>query len=145
MFLDWLFEREEINGHGRCSTYLYRWIVMSTRWLGVYIHRFVADDWSRDLHDHPKRFVSIGLSGGYTEETPRGFRHYAAPWIRTFPAEHIHRVALGKHHECWTLVIVFRASRQWGFWHNGEFLHWKEYVKGRFAHVADKMKACADV
>jgi len=34
----------------------------------VYLHKFVGSDWSRDLHDHPKWFVSIGLWGGYVEE-----------------------------------------------------------------------------
>ena len=71
-----LFKREEINGNGRCSTYLYRWLFQPRRpralWrgFGIYLHKFVGDDWSRDLHDHPKRFVSIGLNGAYREETP---------------------------------------------------------------------------
>lgn len=136
------FQCEEINGGERCPTYLYRWVLFHTRWLGIYLHHFVGEDWSRDLHDHPKRFVSIGLAGGYVEETPNGEREYRAPWIRSFPAEHIHRLRLGRHKDCWTLVIVFAAVRTWGFWHEGLFIPWREYVMGKMSAVADSMVSC---
>lgn len=135
-----LFGVEEINGANRCPTYLYRWCVLSTPWFKAYLHKFVGDDWSLDLHDHPKRFVSVGLWGGYTEFLPHGSTHYRAPWIRTFPAEHIHRVALGEHKTCWTLCLVFKAVRQWGFVHAGEWIHWREYVR---SETADEMKSCS--
>lgn len=61
--LNRFFGREEINGGNRCPAYLYRWTLFACRWFGVYVHRFVGDDWSLDLHDHPKRFISIGLRG----------------------------------------------------------------------------------
>lgn len=133
-----MFALEEINGGGRCATYLFRWTLLACRWFAVYLHHFVGDDWSLDMHDHPKRFVSIGLSGRYIEETPAGERLYRAPWIRTFPAEHIHRLRLCGR-DCWTLVIVFRATRPWGFWHLGSWVSWKSYVKGP---LADTMKNC---
>ena len=141
--LNRLFKREEINGGTRCPTYLYRWTLFRCRWFQVYLHRFVADDWSRDLHDHPKRFISIGLWGGYVEHTPNGATTYCAPWVRSFPAEHIHRIVLAPWHVCWTLVIVLQASREWGFWHAGQWIPWKEYVFGSHAKVADEMKSCA--
>jgi hypothetical protein len=144
---------EEINGGTRCPTYLYRWQLAS--WKGhfsVYLHHFVADDWSRDLHDHPKRFISIGLWGWYIEETPyKGGAdwaalgpvrtHYHAPWFRTFPATHIHRLSVPSKN-CWTLVIVLKPVREWGFWHLGRFIPWRSYVKGADSAIADKMKAC---
>ena len=136
------FRCEEINGNNRCPTYLYRWVILATRWLGIYLHHFVGEDWSLDFHDHPKRFISIGLAGGYVEQTPKGEREFKAPWFRTFPANHIHRLHLGDNKECWTLVIVFAATRPWGFWHDGVWIPWKEYVKGKFSHLADKMVAC---
>lgn len=146
MFLDRWFKAEEINGGRRCPTYLYRWTLFqpAVSWLkgfGVYLHHFVGDDWSRDYHDHPKRFVSIGLHGQYLEETPAGERVYRAPWIRTFPAEHVHRISMIDGGECWTLVIVFPATRPWGFWHLGQWIHWRQYVDG-VGGVADKMKSC---
>lgn len=132
---------EEINGANRCPTYLYRWTLLKWGKRGIYLHHFVGDDWSLDLHDHPKRFVSIGLRGQYREQTPAGFRIYRAPWLRTFPADHVHRLSMINGGECWTLVIVLKSVRQWGFWHLGKFIPWREYVeKGN--PLADKMKAC---
>lgn len=149
--LDKLFGKaEEINGRERCPTYLYRWTLIKRSNYSVYLHHFVADDWSLDLHDHPKRFISIGLWGSYVEETPympasgpaRSFsRHrnvlYRAPWIRSFPPEHIHRLKVNS--SCWTLVIVGKSRREWGFWHQGKFIPWRDYVDGE---IADKRKAC---
>lgn len=141
--LDAIFGKaEEINGPHRCPTYLYRWTLLSTRWGKVYLHKFVGDDWSRDLHDHPKRFVSIGVFGSYVEETPSGDQRYRAPWIRSFPATHQHRIRMthpGK--TCWTLVFVGKLQRDWGFWHEGQWHQWKSYVEER-GGIADKMKAC---
>jgi len=140
-------QAEEINGAGRCPTYLYRWTVAKFPGRrGIYLHHFTGDDWSRDLHDHPKRFISIGLWGWYLEETPcptgvvgcKIRKVYRAPWIRSFPATHIHRLIVPSKN-CWTLVIVLKAQREWGFWHDGTFIHWRDYVKGK---IADAMKAC---
>lgn len=139
-FLDHNFDCEEINGE-RCPTYLYRWELMRVgKFFAIYLHHIVRNDWSLDLHDHPKRFISIGLKGRYIEVTPKGQRTYRAPWIRTFPATHIHRLKLAKPgEECWTMVIVLRPVRPWGFWHAGTFIPWKRYVRG---DIADKMKDC---
>lgn len=163
-FLDRLLgQAEEINGHNRCPTYLYRWTIMRTRWFKVYLHKFVGDDWSIDLHDHPKRFISIGIWGSYMEETETdlngsdnffgrtvdfirrdGVLHrrcrFTAPWFRTFPASHKHRIST-PWGNCWTLVIVGQIQRDWGFWHDGKFYGWKAYVEGA-GGIADKMKAC---
>lgn len=159
-WLSSLFRHEEINGGDRCPTYLHRWTLFQPRrprrlWrgFGVYLHKFVGDDWSLDLHDHPKRFVSIGLRGAYMELTPsfgslddedEGHSHnrriFRAPWIRTFPASHIHRIVLlSDRRPCWTLVIVLRAVREWGFWHRGMWLHWRGYVNST---IADERKDC---
>lgn len=157
--IDKLFQREEMDGDGRCPTYLVRWTLLKL-WggIGLYLHHFVGDDWSLDLHDHPKRFVSLGLWGRYVEETPaieffggsphsnlpdsrlttRG-REYRAPWIRTFPAEHIHRIRLVNKRPCWTVVLVLRTSRPWGFWDQRRWIPWREYVG---SEQATKRKSC---
>jgi hypothetical protein len=142
-FLDRVFGiAEEINGGHRCPTYMYRWTIATTRWGKLYVHKFVGDDWSWDFHDHPKRFLSIGLWGSYVEETTAGFKVFRAPWVRTFPAEHQHRISLRRdRRSCWTVVWVGKPEREWGFWHEGEWMPWRDYVNGKDG-VADKMKAC---
>ena len=142
--LNRIFPAEEINGHERCPTYLFRWTLLKRPDWSVYLHHFVGDDWSRDLHDHPKRFISIGLWGWYIEHRPSGDhevqRIYHAPWFRSFPATHIHRITTPTKN-CWTLVVVLKREREWGFWHGKRFIPWKRYVEGE-GGIADKMKAC---
>lgn len=155
-FIHWLLNlicgaAEEINGANRCPTYLYRWTLLKIGKRGVYLHHFVGDDWTLDLHDHPKRFISIGLWGSYIEETPFEPADsewaklgpvrttWRAPWFRTFPAEHRHRLSLICGRPCWTLVIVGDSTRPWGFWHEGKLVGWREYVN---SPEADERKAC---
>ena len=132
-----MFKHEEINGNGRCPTYLHRWTLFQPRmpkWFwrgfGIYLHKFVGDDWSLDLHDHPKRFWSIGLRGRYIEHRADGTTvTYRAPWIRSFPAEHRHRLTGPTPNDpCWTLVVVGAPVRDWGFWHFERFIPWRHYV-----------------
>lgn len=128
-WIDRVLRREDISGRGICPVYLYRWTLLKL-WggIGLYLHNFVGDDWSLDMHDHPKRFVSLGIWGRYREHTPDGSRLYVAPWLRTFPAKHIHRLQLINRRPCWTVVLVLRASRQWGFWGDNGWVPWRRYV-----------------
>ncbi len=150
-----LFRYESIDGHGRCPTYLHRWTLFQPRWwrwlwrgFGVYLHKFVGDDWSRDLHDHPKRFISIGLKGAYREHSwnpttgESQTRVFVAPWVRTFPADHTHRLELLEDRRpCWTLVFVLRTVREWGFWAPSGWRIWRDYVKAGDAE-ADAAAHC---
>lgn len=149
--LNRLFQREEMDGDGRCPTYLVRWTLLKLpNGRGIYLHHFLNDDWSLDRHDHPKRFISVGLRGGYVEEIEKdrweGVEVYNAPWIRTFPAAHRHRLLMfkdrhGRSLPCWTLVIVLKNQRRWGFWHAGKWIPWRDYVN---SETATEMKSCGD-
>ena len=144
---DRVFRFERIDG--RCATekYLYRWTLLKLPGgRAVYLHHFVGSDWARDLHDHPKRFVTIGLRGGYVEErldlrplagpgiTGRLRRQFRAPWIRTFPARHVHRVRPARR-GCWTLAYVGPKVREWGFLHRNRWIPWQ-----RFREVYDERR-----
>lgn len=160
--LSWMLRHEEINGDDRCPTYLHRWTLLRAGSIAIYLHKFVGDDWSWDMHDHPKRFISVGLRGSYCEWTPcplRGdwaetgcasaahlgsapehMRIWNAPWVRTFPAEHVHRiVGPTPGSPCWTLAIVGLTVREWGFWHKGTWTPWRKYVGSA---RADQAKSC---
>ena len=146
-FLDRHFKAEKINGGVESRTYLYRWVLWrpkqrdgKDRGRALYLHRFVGDDWSKDLHDHPKRFVTIGLRGRYHEEWQKPGdivirrRTFQAPWIRTFGPNHRHRLTLDEgRRECWTLVYTGPIERQWGFWeklpdNTTQWTPWRIYV-----------------
>ena len=133
-----LLAYEEIGPDIGRPLYLRRWRLLglpgSRR---VYLHQFVAPDWFRHLHDHPKWFLSIGLWGSYVEEvpfTPRSrrlttWRFFTAPWIRWFPATHIHRISEIGPRGCWTLVVTGRETRAWGFYVDGEWIPWERYER----------------
>lgn len=133
------FPMEEINGDGMCPTYLYRWTILRWRARALYLHYFIGDDWTLDLHDHPRRFVSLGLWGRYIEETQAGERVWRAPWLRSFPATHRHRLKLIDKRPCWTLVLVLKKERPWGFWTEGRWVEWRQYLK---LPAASERKSC---
>ena len=142
--IDKLFSLEKINGADRCPTYLYRWTLFKLLGRGVYLHHFIGDDWSLDLHDHPKRFISLGIKGRYVENYEeangtRNARMWTAPWLRSFPARHKHRLCIMPGEDCWTLVYVGKSERGWGFWHDGIYIPFRDYIGSK---LADKMKAC---
>lgn len=158
-FFHWLLDRRVIVPGNLVRFRLFA--IPGTRSWRVYLHHFIGPDPDRALHDHPKRFVSIGLRGGYTElvmvqagkwagRRPavalRPHRKvWVAPWVRSFPATHIHRIS-GVLPGTWTLVLVGRVVREWGFWKRREvsdtrtrarlaakgvalyeWVHWKDY------------------
>ena len=154
MVQEWLnrfFKIERITSGEHCPPYLFRWWLLSFFGWKVYLHHFVGDDGARDLHDHPKKFISIGLWGSYIEETPYidhtgsastvlvNRTRYRAPWVRSFPPEHKHRLILEPNKTCWTLVIVGSPKREWGFWVRGKFVPWFEYVHG---DAGEKSRDC---
>jgi len=137
--LDRLFRREMLfNSSG--EVYMERWIVFrrpSGR--GVYIHHFIRSDDRRAPHDHPAAFISIGISGRYTEEywgltdeydlfeDPQLYKveTLTAPWIRRFPATYLHRINVDRG--CWTLVYHGKNVRDWGFVTvNGIWWDWRD-------------------
>ena len=142
--IDRIFAFENIGSAEGCP-YLHRWRLLAFgRERRVYLHRFVGSDWSRDPHDHPKQFISIGLWGSYIEMTPSPvwlfikddvFAHmhshvYEAPWVRRFPATHIHRIILPAGGTCWTLVCTGRETKPWGFFlPTGTWVEWTRYIR----------------
>lgn len=130
---------------GRRCPYMYRWTVFYQKKIGgIFVHKFIADDWSKDLHDHSSRFVSIGLSGSYREwSTDTGTmlsRIYSAPWVRTFVAEHQHRLQLLTP-VVWTLVMIGPKRRASGFWVNGKWTRADDYL---VSLRANHRKSCGD-
>jgi len=134
--IDKLFKYEAINGDGICPIYLHRWTLLATKNFKIYLHHFVGNDWALDPHDHPKRFISIGIWGEYYEDDYADLENpkttlWRAPWIRTFPATHRHRLRMTKRKSCWTICIVRKVEREWGFyWNSKTWMPWKAYVWG---------------
>jgi len=91
---------------------------------GLYLHRFLASDPDRGLHDHPwdKAFGMV-LSGGYQELrlASRGdgeqvvTRHLRPGSINRIRGGDFHRIVLPGEREAWTLFGHSRKYKDWGF------------------------------
>lgn len=130
-----LLAYEQLDGDG-VAVYMHRWRLLALPGgRRVYLHWFVGPDWSEHPHDHPKRFLSIGLRGWYVERCPDRDppdRVFTAPWVRTFPPTHRHAITEVSTKGCWTLVLVGRHQREWGFWPTPDcWVPWREYVFGK--------------
>ena len=117
--------------------YLERFYVLSSPWIGVYLHRFWSDD-DDGLHDHPWSSASILLQGAYLEEMPerqsvpygptiKKLRRPRHPWIKLRAATDAHRITIPAEYVyrgTWSLFIRFSFKRRiWGFYRNGG---WKQ-------------------
>lgn len=93
------------------------------------LHHIVRADKERDLHDHPWPFWTFCLRGGYLEETVKDEPRTAhVSWqLKYRGAEFKHRIdrIFG---QCWTLVLSGREIRQWGFYTEKGWVHWREYL-----------------
>lgn len=121
-----MISREGDNGIP--EDYLERFYVLSTPWLGIYLHRFWASD-DDGLHDHPWNSISILLDGEYLEEEPerqgvpygptvQRLRHPMHPPFKLRTKHDCHRITISKYNPgAWSLFIRFGLKRRkWGFY-----------------------------
>lgn len=118
-----LFGRLVLQDIPTGTRYLDRVRIIVTPWFSILLHRIGTSDNGRDLHDHPWKFTSIVLRGGYEEEVA----DIRTPWrhtIRDHKAGSIHRIRLDQAHTItrlhrtptWTLIFTGPPRRQWGFY-----------------------------
>ncbi len=108
-----------IHDDGEC--YLERYFLFKVFGFTFYLHRFVASDPDRGLHDHPWRLAfSIVISRWYYELTRRDGQMRKVRWFNMLTGDSFHRVILPTGvSEVWT--IFFHTSEKvkaWGFWHD---------------------------
>lgn len=129
--------------------YLIRYRIFDCRWFKIRIHHILQSD-PDCLHDHPWNFISVILKGGYYEHT-KGRRDnitgikkfdksdddlvekivwydWASVLIRA--ANWQHRLEIPTGRSAWTLVIMFKRKREWGFWTKDGFVEWFKYKGG---------------
>ena len=120
-----LADVDRVIPRGDKQPYLERKFLFRSRFLTVYLHRFVAPDVGVDPHDHPWPFLSVVLSGAYSElvydhlnlrAAPRNVHRRAGDVIYR-PAEWTHRIVdITAPGDTITLVICGPRRYHWGFW-----------------------------
>lgn len=108
--------------------YLRRYTLLSVFGFKLMVHYIRRPDYAEHLHDHPWRFWTLILKGGYKEKTPDGV-HTRKPWRIYFHGigfqHHITELLDGP---AWTLVFRGRRIREWGFITECGWKHWQHYV-----------------
>lgn len=136
--------QQEFRVDGEPLARMVKWTLLSTRVGMVFLHKFNGPDWTRDPHDHPAFFISIGLWGAYVETVydREGRvlydRKWRAPWVRMFPAQHIHRTSWVSPRGAYTLCITGRWVHNWGFVMNRRSIAWRDYLRRYRAARSDR-------
>ncbi len=131
---------------GPDDVYLIRYFLLQTKWLSIYIHRFLRSD-RDDPHDHPFAFFGYCVKGGYTEVRYTydcksfakhvGYREQGSLAFRK--GSDIHAVMLDQEYAYEDrydapLTVIFRGPyyRPWGFWKDiqvaPEWVIWYKYL-----------------
>lgn len=115
------------NGTEQESPMLTRYRLAQTPWFGVYVHQIHRADADQDCHDHPWRFVTWVIRGGYVEELrrrparPGGSEAvWRGRWsVHAMPLRYAHRLT-DVQPNTWTLLLVGPKRQGWGFWVDGQ-------------------------
>jgi hypothetical protein len=114
------FEWAEKLGLDECP-YLIRWKIETRKGWSIRLHHWLGPDDDRAHHDHPWRFVTLVLRGGYVDCNREGTDRLKVGTIRYRPALHQHTVVPDPG-GCWTLMVTGPKIRPWGFWLNNRFV-----------------------
>lgn len=103
------FDEPDVN-------YMTRLRVIQTPWFGIYLHRFDRPDSRPTLHDHPWPFASFVIRGaGYVERVGLNKTRRRVCWANFKRATDLHYIEELLSPVVWTLVVVGRRRRAWGY------------------------------
>jgi hypothetical protein len=106
--------------------YMTRRVLLKTRWLSIYLHKFWRGDHDRCLHNHPWLFAaSFVVRGSYTEQR-LGKKPRLVRWFNWITAKDYHRIA-ELHGEVWSVFVGGPRKQDWGFLLRGEHVPHQEY------------------
>jgi hypothetical protein len=120
--------------------YLDRLRILGTPRFSVYLHHIHRPDGEPDPHDHPWWFASLVLAGWYEETVwpdkrdpvVRVIRSRARWSLRMMTRHSAHRIT-GTCGSLWTLVLTGPKRSSWGFWPDGRFVPWRDYLRAHRA------------
>lgn len=127
----WAFmDRFEVPQYEGDGVYLTRWRIVQTPWGGLYLHRMEGPDPRATLHDHPWSFLSLILRGGYVERrldpmTMRVDEGHRVRWWNRMRATDAHSIRSLLRVPTWTLLLVGKRRRTWGYLEGPAWQHWE--------------------
>lgn len=140
----------EIRSRDGSELYLTRrWIFghKTSKW-ALMLHQMHTPDPDACHHDHPWRFWTLILKGGYIEEMSGGLFGGDVHTRTNRPGTLLYRSALHTHRisellapECWTLVLRGPYERSWGFHTEQGWIWWETFIAGRTSRA---VAWCAD-
>lgn len=115
--------------------YLDRLRLLQTPFFSVFLHHIHRPDLDRDPHDHPWWFTSVVLSGSYEElywpektNPGRCLTRQRGRWsARRINRRGGHIITRLKG-PLWTLVLAGRDHDEWGFYPEGKYVPWRQYL-----------------
>lgn len=117
----WAFmETFKVPQYDGDDDYLTRLRIVQTPWFGLYLHRFDGPDPRPTLHDHPWPFLSFVLRGGYVERrlntlTMKVDENHRVRFVNRMPTHGAHAIMRLTRSPTWTLMVVGRRVRTWGY------------------------------
>ncbi|UDY80342.1 hypothetical protein AXY1_31 [Achromobacter phage AXY1] len=137
-FLTWLTDRlpaRLISDNG--VDYMIRFYLFTAFGRRFYIHKFLASDPDRGIHNHPWRKAwSFIMLGWYFEElrglaSENGRRVRKVRWFNSLVADSCHRVILPSDEPVWTLFVhTVGDVQEWGFFQRidnlFEMISWRD-------------------
>lgn len=159
-------KRVVIEDRKTSTPYLIRYILFSSKWFSIYVHRFLISD-KGEHHDHPWNFYTWVITKGYKEEQlaqdltdVRGtyidqdiYRKPGSIAYRS--AESLHRVIIDREYTVeeeniapLTVCFIGRRRRVWGFaWTDKvntlRWVNWADYLQLNQEEIDEAMKGKA--
>lgn len=105
------------------ESYISRYYIVFRRWswigdlFNVFLHRIWRSDAANEVHTHPGGSISIILTGGYVEHTPKGSFVRKPGDIVFRGRDYAHRIELRASDDpCYTLFMTWWwFGHKWGF------------------------------
>lgn len=125
-----LFLVKEIRSRND-TLHFQRFRLLALPWFSIFLHRLLASDVDKHLHDHPWDFVSLILWGSYTELCASS-PNWSTPTPRTVKRGDIvrhdhsdaHKLTLNSK-SVWSLVFIGSKRYDWGYQtETGWMDHW---------------------
>ncbi|MNQ67434.1 hypothetical protein D3C85_819570 [compost metagenome] len=109
----------------------------------IRIHKIMRSDDARALHDHPWASTSIILDGGYWEIQPAhedqdpafDNEYFTRVWRKAGDVTHRkahsrHRLEVPEGGHAWTMFIMGKWEKDWGFYDADEkWVYWRDYLQ----------------